>query len=322
MLITQHSSAQVTTYTEHVCRDVGLPVVAVRLAAGPGHCLTGQPSVHHEPSTRGGILTSPLSPETRSHLCLLALSRSRCQLCTARYTCTPGMQIFSQVSRTVWQTGDRDPGHMCSEDNYHWLASLSSSSWLPRCDASDDEVVTPVITEPCVPPRVMIHNWSHDWELLAQDPARPRRSSGAGQELRKLTRPGPGLHHAHSVLRAHATSPALWLARTMWHRPLIGPAGMVMHWWTNFPANSRSLWSDRGGAGRGLTMCPVSARQWSLLTALATCHGKSCHFWNPAILRPGPILTGHTALSESIIIPNGSQTSPCQCINELICPPQ
>ena len=108
MLITQHISAQVTTYTEHVCRDVGLPVVAVRLAAGPGHCLTGQPSVHHEPSTRGGILTSPLSPETRSHLCLLALSRSRCQLCTARYTCTPGMQIFSQVSRTVWQeTGTR-----------------------------------------------------------------------------------------------------------------------------------------------------------------------------------------------------------------------
>lgn len=229
-----------------------------------------------------------------------------------------GCKYFRKCPRLF----DRDPGHMCSEDNYHWLASLSSSSWLPRCDAGDDEVVTPVITEPCVPPRVMIHNWSHDWELLAQDPARPRRSRGAGQELRKLTRPGPGLHHAHSVLRAHATSPALWLAHTMWYRPLIGPAGMVMHWWTNFPANSRSLWSDRGGAARGLTMCPVSARQWSLLTALATCHGKSCHFWNPAIPRPGPILTGHTALSESIIIPNGSQTSPCQCINELIRPPQ
>ena len=32
------SAASQVTYIEHVCRDVGLPVVAVGLAAGPGHC--------------------------------------------------------------------------------------------------------------------------------------------------------------------------------------------------------------------------------------------------------------------------------------------
>ena len=121
-------------------------------------------------------------------------------------------------------------------------------------------------------------------------PGRDTGSRSSGSWL------GPGSHHALCVTRT--CHPA---------RALIGGHNVTTgsDWssqdghalMNQFPRkfSKPMIWSGMARAGVGSWPWPVSApdhQRGPVVTApaLATCHGKSCHFWNPAIRRLRPTL--------------------------------
>ena len=130
----------------------------------------------------------------------------------------------------------------------------------------------------------MLHNWTHDWGmeiLLVAGCCCTAQEAGISQYTLRPSRL-TSIMHIEWLSRAHVTTsdwstqsfqPSDWLA-------------VVMHWWTNFPANSpvntRLLWYD-DGSGEAVCLWSVvwtwyqshhrSSGHWSLIT---TCSGKSC----------------------------------------------
>ena len=256
------------------------------------------------------------SPVTREHSeSSLSLSLSRSPVMSAVHCSLhqgQGCKYFRKCPRLF----DRDTGHMCFMITITGHSAAAPDSWWWLCHACDHRA--------SVFPRVMIHNWSGDWELLAQDPARQRHGE---QELRKLARPGlPSctLRYAHmpssscSDWRTQCDN-RFWLVQSRWSCTDEPISPQILE--------AYDLIGDGAGRSRELTMASVGPRSPA---------GASGHRTRPGHL-PWEILpllesgntetetdteTGHAALSETIIIPNGSQSSPCQCINELISPPQ